>query len=215
MAFTFLVMLSATQDVAVDGWAIEALGKENIEYASTAQTLGLTQPQFRVSGDSGYFLSFTVFLALNSPEFCASYLPSYAPSGGGVVQLGSYMRFWSLLYFVGTVYVCTVEEKQPLEVESAAGVYATVLRICKMPNMLHLLALLFVCKIPFSLNESVTALKLVELGLDRDILAAAVLIDFPIQLAVGVLAARWATGGGAWSTHCAIRFARLLLFDDS
>jgi hypothetical protein len=58
--FLLLVFFSATQDIAVDGWALTLLSKENINYASTAQTVGLT---------TGYFLSFTVFLALNSPEF--------------------------------------------------------------------------------------------------------------------------------------------------
>ena len=42
------------------GWALTLLSKENLSYASTAQTIGL---------NTGYFLSFTVFLAFNSLEF--------------------------------------------------------------------------------------------------------------------------------------------------
>ena len=42
------------------GWALTLLSKENLSYASTAQTIGL---------NTGYFLSFTVFLAFNSVEF--------------------------------------------------------------------------------------------------------------------------------------------------
>ncbi|KAJ3218623.1 hypothetical protein HK099_004994 [Clydaea vesicula] len=60
LAFTSLVFLCATQDIAVDGWALTLLSDKNKAYASTAQTIGLT---------TGYFLSFTVFLALNSAEF--------------------------------------------------------------------------------------------------------------------------------------------------
>lgn len=66
LAFTLLVILCATQDIAVDGWALTLLSHENMTYASTAQTVGL---------NSGYFLSFTVFLALNSPEFCGTPSP--------------------------------------------------------------------------------------------------------------------------------------------
>ena len=47
-------------DIAVDGWALTLLSKENLSYASTAQTIGL---------NTGYFLSFTVFLSFNSVEF--------------------------------------------------------------------------------------------------------------------------------------------------
>ncbi|KAG8928279.1 hypothetical protein FRC02_007129 [Tulasnella sp. 418] len=57
--FTALVFFAATQDIAVDGWALTLLSKENLSYASTAQTAGL---------NTGYFLSFTVFLALNSAD---------------------------------------------------------------------------------------------------------------------------------------------------
>jgi hypothetical protein len=70
--FFALVFLSATQDIAVDGafqasavlntlgWALTLLKPENLSYASTSQTIGL---------NTGYFLSFTVFLALNSADF--------------------------------------------------------------------------------------------------------------------------------------------------
>jgi PAT family acetyl-CoA transporter-like MFS transporter 1 len=60
IGFTFLVFLCATQDIAVDGWAVELLTGDNKTYASTAQSIGLNM---------GYFLSFTVFLALNSSDF--------------------------------------------------------------------------------------------------------------------------------------------------
>jgi hypothetical protein len=42
------------------GWALTLLSQANLSYASTAQTVGLT---------SGTFLSYTVFLALNSVDF--------------------------------------------------------------------------------------------------------------------------------------------------
>ena len=58
--FLLVVFLSATQDIAVDGWALTILSSANVRYASTCQTIGL---------NTGYFLSFTVFLAFNSAEF--------------------------------------------------------------------------------------------------------------------------------------------------
>ena len=81
--FTAMVFLCATQDIAVDGWALTLLEDENKTYASTAQTIGL---------NTGYFLSFTVFLALNSPEFSNKYLRSIPIEGQGVLGLGSYLQ---------------------------------------------------------------------------------------------------------------------------
>lgn len=47
-------------DIAVDGWALTLLSQENLSFASTCQTIGL---------NTGFFASFTVFLALNSEVF--------------------------------------------------------------------------------------------------------------------------------------------------
>jgi hypothetical protein len=55
------------QDIAVDGWALTLLPPHHIEYASTCQTLGM---------NTGYFMSFTIFLALSSTEFCNQYIRS-------------------------------------------------------------------------------------------------------------------------------------------
>ena len=69
----FLYLLFATQDIAVDGWAIELLSKENQTFASTTQTIGHL---------IGVFFSYTVFLSLNSPEFCNKYLNTEVASEG-------------------------------------------------------------------------------------------------------------------------------------
>ena len=46
------------------GWALTLLSEDNLSYASTCQTIGL---------NTGFFASFTVFLALNSEAFrCVS-----------------------------------------------------------------------------------------------------------------------------------------------
>lgn len=42
------------------GWALTLLSEENLAYAATCQTIGL---------NTGFFASFTVFLALNSESF--------------------------------------------------------------------------------------------------------------------------------------------------
>jgi len=46
------------------GWALTLLSEENLSYASTCQTIGL---------NTGYFASFTVFMALNSEAFRYAY----------------------------------------------------------------------------------------------------------------------------------------------
>ena len=104
--FGLLVFLCATQDIAVDGWALTILSKQSLSYASTAQTVGLTL---------GYFLSFTVFLSLNSSEFINKYFrgPERAKPYGWIT-LGGYMKFAGVLYIVLTLYIVFFTKEEPL-----------------------------------------------------------------------------------------------------
>eukprot|EP00249_Psilotum_nudum_P003290 c16682_g1_i2 orf=2-478(-) len=90
--FFIFVLLAATQDIAVDGWALTLLSRENIGHASTCQTIGM---------NIGYFLSFTIFLALNDANFCNSYFRSVAKEKG-ILSLSNYFHFWGWFYLIVT-----------------------------------------------------------------------------------------------------------------
>ncbi|CAM0140309.1 hypothetical protein VKS41_002355 [Umbelopsis sp. WA50703] len=188
--FLVTIFFCATQDIAVDGWALTLLSKDSLSYASTAQTIGL---------NTGYFLSFTVFLALNSEEFSNKYLRSPENSSDvGVMPLGTYMIFWSLMYIVVTAWLLIVKTEKPTSTDEdllgIRGVYTTIWKICKLPHMKSFVVILLVAKIGFICNEGVTALKLLEKGFSKEDLALAALLDFPFQLFFGYYAAKWSTG---------------------
>ncbi|KAG7090807.1 hypothetical protein E1B28_009891 [Marasmius oreades] len=180
--FTSLVFISATQDIAVDGWALTLLSHENLSYASTCQTLGL---------NTGYFASFTVFLALNSVEFCEKW-------GIPHLTLSAYLKFCSIICFVVTFWLIFFkkEDKEPVtETDmSIKAVYKTIWSICKLKHIQSLIIMHCFAKLGFAANEAATSLKMVEKGFKREDLALAVLIDFPFQLFGGYLAARWSRG---------------------
>ncbi|KAH7621278.1 hypothetical protein Ndes2526B_g03619 [Nannochloris sp. 'desiccata'] len=108
--FFILVLLAATQDIAVDGWALTLLSKNNVGYAATCQTVGM---------NIGYFTSFTVFLALSDPEFCSSYLGT-AP-GVPMVTLSGYMQFWGYVYLVVTAAVALFKNENSSRGTSGNG----------------------------------------------------------------------------------------------
>jgi len=184
--FTIMVILSATQDIALDGWALELLSKENLSYASTAQTVGL---------NTGQFLSFTVFLAFNSAEFSNKYLRS-EPSEYGVLQLGPYLRFWAICYFIVTLYLILIKKEKVCEdaIDSIKSVYKIIWKVIKLPRMRSFIVLLFIAKIGFVTNDAVTSLKLLEKGFKKEDLSVTVLIDFPLQIIFGYYAAKWSSG---------------------
>ena len=183
--FTLMVFLCATQDIAVDGWAISLLTEENKTYASTAQTIGL---------NTGFFLSFTVFLAFNSPDFCNTYLRS-VPSDAGLLSLGNYLFIWGLLFLTCNVCLLIFKTHDPVEdEESILSVYLTIRDIIALPHMRDLLLVSMICKIGWQAHEAITAFKLMELGFKKEHLALTALLDFPLQIVFGYYAAKWSSG---------------------
>lgn len=61
------MLVMAIQDIAVDGWALTLLTKENISYASSVQNVGLMV---------GGLISFNFYIPLNSVKISNDYFRS-------------------------------------------------------------------------------------------------------------------------------------------
>ncbi|KXT17482.1 hypothetical protein AC579_5697 [Pseudocercospora musae] len=177
-----LVFMCATQDIAVDGWALTLISQSNLSYASTAQTVGLT---------GGQFLSFTVFLALNAPDFANKWFRS-TPSDVGLITLNSYLTFWGWFYLAVTLGLAVLKkEDRTKEKDSIWEVYKTMGGIMKLKNIQTFIIIHLIAKIGFQANEAVTNLKLLDKGFSQEDLALTVLIDFPFEMSLGYYAGKW------------------------
>lgn len=196
-----LVFLCATQDIAVDGWAISLLSMANISYASTAQTVGLT---------AGSFLSHTVFLALQAPDFANHWFRT-VPSEVGLLTLGGYMEFWGWGYLVVTLGLALMKrEEKTRERDGIMEVYRSMWEVIKLPNILTIVAIHLISKLGFVTNEAVTNLKLLDKGFGQANLALVVLIDFPFELGLGYYAGKWSNDYGPLRLWCWAYVARLV-----
>ena len=196
-----LVLLCATQDIAVDGWAISLLSLPNLSYASTAQTVGLT---------AGSFLSHTVFLALNAPDFANRWFRT-APQEQGLVTLGGYMEFWGWVYLIVTFgLVILKKEDRAKERVSIMEVYHSMLGVLKLRNIHTLIIIMLISKLGFVTNDAVTNLKLLDKGFGQANLALVVLIDFPFEISLGYYAGKWSAKYTPLRLWCWAFAARLL-----
>lgn len=210
--FFLLVFLCATQDIAVDGWSLTCLSPESLPFASTAQTIGM---------NCGYFLSFTVFLALSSPDFANKYLRK-EPVDEGLFNLGSYLSFWGWMFILVSVAMYFVPEEPPhlqgkVYDKLATSHYkdedyhnrpqegtlkcfhdlkhvcSSMIQVLKLPNVQTFVVILLLAKLGFQVNEAATNLKLLEKGLSKEDLSITVLIDFPFEMIFGYYAGRWSS----------------------
>lgn len=102
LIFFSLNFLAATQDIAVDGWALTMLKRENVGHASTCNSVGQT---------AGYFLGYIVFMALESKEFCNRYIYS-EPHDEGLVNLSGFLWFWGITFLVTTTLVAFFKKEK-------------------------------------------------------------------------------------------------------
>ncbi|KAF2196159.1 acetyl coenzyme a transporter [Delitschia confertaspora ATCC 74209] len=179
-----LVFLCATQDIAVDGWALTLLSNENLAYASTAQTVGLT---------AGQFLSYTVFLAFNSKDFANKWFrPADAPLDVGLMTLDGYLKFWGWAYLLVTAGLAIFKrEEKTRNTDGVWEVYQVMGGILKLKNVQTFIIIHLIAKIGFQANDAVTSLKLLDKGFSQEDLALTVLIDFPFELGLGYYIGKW------------------------
>ncbi|ORY67378.1 acetyl-CoA transporter 1 [Pseudomassariella vexata] len=178
----FLVFTCATQDIAVDGWALTLLTPGNVSYASTAQTVGLT---------AGQFMSYTVFLAFNSKDFANRWFRSEALESG-LMSLGGYLTFWGWAYIVVTIGLAVIKKEEKTRNEDGIwDVYKIMWGVLKLKNIQTIIIVHLISKIGFQANDGVTNLKLLDKGFGKENMALTVLIDFPFEIGLGYYAGKW------------------------
>jgi MFS transporter, PAT family, solute carrier family 33 (acetyl-CoA transportor), member 1 len=180
----FLVFMCATQDIAVDGWALTLLSPGNLSYASTAQTVGLT---------AGHFMSYTVFLAFNSPDFANKWFRK-VPIDDPVMTLGGYLIFWGWAYLIVTVGLGLFKQEERTKNEDGIwDVYKVMWGVLKLKNIQTIIIIHLIAKIGFQANDAVTNLKLLDKGFSKEDMALTVLVDFPFEIGLGYFAGNWST----------------------
>jgi MFS transporter, PAT family, solute carrier family 33 (acetyl-CoA transportor), member 1 len=104
------MFLTATQDIAVDAWALTLLRPENLAYASTCQSVGLSM---------GYFATFTIFLALQDASFSNSYVRPWWGGTGALSSLAQMLQSVGLLYVIATGIILLKQENGLLSMEES------------------------------------------------------------------------------------------------
>ena len=191
--FFALYFLMATQDIAVDGWALTLLSPPNRGRGPVCNSIGQ---------NIGYFISFVGFLALNDAEACEKVwrpllrLPSQP--GQGLVSLGAFLKCMGYFVLATTLVVALFKHEAPsspaskandgmskkmdVTMKSAAAdedaeldaseiglveTYHRLWAVCQLPAVRWLFVVLLTYRLPTSLGDNVKFLKAVEYGLSK------------------------------------------------
>ncbi|XP_078617067.1 acetyl-coenzyme A transporter 1-like [Branchiostoma floridae x Branchiostoma japonicum] len=206
--FFMLNFLAATQDIAVDGWALTMLSRRNVGWASTCNSVGQT---------AGYFLGFVLFLALESADFCNKYLRS-EPQTEGIMTLAGFLYFWGIVFLVTTTLVWIFKrerEPRPSEVpddqRSIVSTYMHLWDVVRLPAVKAYIIILLTHKMGFAATDAVTRLKLIEKGVQTENLALLAVPLTPIQILLPLVISRYTAGPRPMDTFLKAMPLRLLM----
>ncbi|KAJ6648485.1 Acetyl-coenzyme A transporter 1 [Pseudolycoriella hygida] len=184
--------LAATQDVAVDGWALTMLKRDNVGYAATCNAVGQT---------AGGFLGYVVFLVLESKEFSNKYVFS-EPREEGLVTLGGYLRFWGMI-FLGVTILIAIFKREKSDAESGleenpdygiTKAYPVLWKILKLKPIIRLSLIFLTAKVSFAACDAITTLKLIEYGVPKDKVALLSIPLVPLEVLLPFFISRFTSG---------------------
>ncbi len=204
-AFFFLLyFLMATQDIAVDGWALTMLSKKNRGKGPVCNSIGQ---------NLGYFLAFVGFLALNDPDSSEKiWRPLFRMKPNpnkGLVSLGGFIRAMGALMIGLTTFVAIFKTETDLNGDESTSsddnedaeidaleigireTYHRLWAVCKLPAVRWLFLILLTNRFPTALSDKVKFLKAVEFGMSKQTTALlAPTIILPLGITVPVIAAK-------------------------
>ncbi|TFK11186.1 Membrane primary amine oxidase [Platysternon megacephalum] len=207
VTFFLFEFLAATQDIAVDGWALTMLSRENVGYASTCNSVGQT---------AGYFLGNVLFLALESASFCNTYL-RFQPQPKGIVTLSDFLFFWGAVFLITTTLVALLKKENKEvtpskeETKGITDTYKLLFSIVRMPAVLTFCILILTAKVGFSAADAVTGLKLVEEGVPKEHLALLAVPIVPLQIILPLIISKYTAGPQPLNTFYKAMPFRLLI----
>lgn len=177
--FFLIVCIYATQDIAVDGWAIEILLPQNKPFASTAQSVGQTL---------GFFLSFSILLALHSAEFCNAV---FGYSGdAGLLSLSTYLYTWGWINIISSLFICYFKhEDNPPPTTDQLGftlISRKLYAYIKLPAVQSLILILLTSRFSSSAHDNALALVILGRGLPETYFGILAVIQLPIELLVSI-----------------------------
>lgn len=167
--FFLFTFLAATQDIAVDGWGLTILSKENMAWASICNNAGST---------TGLLIGNSLFLVLESTSFSNIYIRpilGLQTQKHGLVNLKEFMQFFGFIFIASTTLILLFKKEKNLNYDhddlnddlSIHLTFKSLWEIIRLVPIQRFLIILFTCKIAFA-TSIVRSFKLIEAGVSKE-----------------------------------------------
>lgn len=183
-------VLSAIQDIVVDGWSLTMLKKNNVGYASTCNATGLP---------IGMFIGSVCPILLVSEDFNNKYF-RVMPTTGGLMTLQTLIYFWSIIYLLITTLIGIFKKEKDNKLEldhvkiSVFQNYKLLWDILKKPKIKLLAIALLTARFGFSGTDAASNLKLIDAGISKDDIMITVTGMYAVKFIMPIFVSKYITG---------------------
>jgi len=168
--FFILYFLCATQDIAVDGWALTMLRPENAGYASTCNAAGQT---------IGFTVGFMIPMAK-------------------IFVLSDFIMFWATVFLATTVLVWAFKSEAPIseddQIEGVAEAYMQMYKVLRLRPVQLLVLCLVSRSLAFIPMDVMASGRLQDSGFPKESLATIKLFVTPLEMALPWLLSSFTAG---------------------
>uniref|UniRef100_A0A2H8TZP9 Acetyl-coenzyme A transporter 1 n=2 Tax=Melanaphis sacchari TaxID=742174 RepID=A0A2H8TZP9_9HEMI len=197
--------LSATQDIAVDGWSLSVLKKKNISYASVCNSIGVP---------IGMCTGSVCFTLLISEQFSVKYLGTSIGTGG-IITMKSFFNICTIIIIAVTIIIGLFKnEKYTMEDDyeqiSVCQNYQLLWDIIKLPRIRVLALVLFTARIGFTTLEIIPNLKLIDAGVPKDEIMIITLVMYIVKFFFPIIVSKYVTSSKPMSYYLKMTPIRLM-----
>jgi len=188
--FFILNFLAATQDVAVDGWALTMLKPKNVGYAATCNSVGQT---------TGWCLGYILYTNLESYD---------------VLDLSQFLLFWGIVFLITTTLIAIFKTEKHTSSGTAVApevtsdgdaeheqpdlglieTYKVLWKMLRHPLIQVMMVVLFTFSFGFSASDSMTNLKMIENGVPREKITQLAIPMIPVKILFTIFISRYTVG---------------------
>lgn len=192
--FFMFTFLAATQDIAVDGWALTMLSKENVSWGSTCNSVGQT---------AGWFIGNVIFLTLESADFCNKNVrPLFGldEQNYGMVTIDKFMFFFGCTFVISTTLVLLFKAEKNNSSNSdddeeftVKETYQQMWKVIWLIPIKKLILILMTVKLCFA-ADALSYLKLIEAGVPKEKLGLLAVPLAPLQIILPLVISKYTNG---------------------
>jgi PAT family acetyl-CoA transporter-like MFS transporter 1 len=199
-------IMAATQDIAVDGWALTMLRKNNVGYASTCNATGQVM---------GIMIGSVFTVLFTSEDFCNKYL-RFTNGTGGIVSMKSLFYAWGIMFIIITSLIAIFKKEKDNRLEenyvklNVIQNYLLLWDILKLPSIQIFALTLLTAKIGFAATDNVSILKLIDAGVSKDDIMIINTAMFVIKAIIPLIVGKYTSGPKPMTIYLNIAPFRLL-----